>query len=369
MSKYINIANELILKINNNLQKGISKLPTEAELCNQYQVSRQTIRAALGTLEQQGLIERRQGSGAYATGLSVSEELNTIPILISSADEYIYPTLLSEIGEKVNAYGFTLQILTTANNTDEERKHLRKLLTNPPRILVVEGCKSALPNPNIPYYEQLKEKGTSLLFLHNYYREQKNVPYIKDDNFYGGYLLAEHLWNTGHRKIAGIFKIDDLQGLERYRGCCTALRDRNAFLSDENIRWYTSREHDAMRLKKDSRFLTDFIKHQLSDCSAIICHNDEIAYRLIKELEYTGIEVPHQMSVVSFDHSYLSELGHVRITTLAHEPEDMSSSVVSAILQLLKGNSVVSKELPWHLIKKGSDAPCDTLWENSPASS
>lgn len=42
-----------------------SALPSEAELCRLYRVSRITLRRALGHLQQAGLIERRQGSGTF----------------------------------------------------------------------------------------------------------------------------------------------------------------------------------------------------------------------------------------------------------------------------------------------------------------
>lgn len=49
-------------------------LPTESALCELHGVSRQTIRRSLGMLQAEGLIHRRQGSGAYANGQKVKKE-------------------------------------------------------------------------------------------------------------------------------------------------------------------------------------------------------------------------------------------------------------------------------------------------------
>lgn len=358
MTKYEALANTLTERIRRNLRHGICKLPTESQLCAEYQVSRQTVRAALALLHNQGIITSRQGSGSYATGVSADSGDGIIPILIASSQEYIYPQLLSDIRTALAEHEYQLQVYPTGNDTSVERSYLLKLLEQPPRCMIVEGCKSTLPNPNLDLYGRLRENGTFILFLHNYYPALQNSIYVKDDNYYGGCLLAEHLVSLGHTRIAGLFKMDDAQGPERYHGVASRLRDLGYPLQDNHVGWYTTPDIDALEARQDTRFVTNFIQERLSGCSAVVCYNDEVAYWLIKECAYAGIHVPHDLSVVCFDNSYLSEVSSVRITSLTHGPHEMGECAAGCILEQLCGIPAVSHSIPWQLVRRESDDVC-----------
>lgn len=357
MNKYETLSEQLTEQIAKNLQRGITALPTEAQIASQFQVSRQTVRTALSLLREKGLIESRQGSGSYATGLSPHVSENLIPILIASSQEYIYPRLLTDIRSSLGEKGYQLQVHPTDNDTSTERRILLSLLEAPPRAVIVEGSKSALPTPNADLYEKLKAGGTRLLFLHNTYDALAQEICVKDDNYYGGYLLAGHLAELGHTAIGGLFKIDDRQGPERFLGAASCLRDLGLALMDSHVGWFQSSDVTALEKRQDTRFLASFIRERLSGCSAVICYNDEIAYWLMKELSYAHIQVPRDISVVCFDNSYLSDLSKVRITTLTHKPHEMGDSVAKTVIRLLQGIPTVSLEIPWELVRKESDGP------------
>ncbi|KSV56945.1 hypothetical protein ATO21_02590 [Pediococcus acidilactici] len=63
--QYKQISEELIQQIESGEFAIKSKLPSEKELCNQYDVSRITVRKALAELEEKGYITRRQGQGSF----------------------------------------------------------------------------------------------------------------------------------------------------------------------------------------------------------------------------------------------------------------------------------------------------------------
>jgi len=63
--QYEQISAELIREIETGKLSVGSKLPSEKELCEQYSVSRITIRKALAELEESKYIEKRQGQGSF----------------------------------------------------------------------------------------------------------------------------------------------------------------------------------------------------------------------------------------------------------------------------------------------------------------
>jgi len=65
---YFQLKNDLKSKILSNERKGNERLPSEAELCVEYGVSRATVRQALSELMKEGLIYRDRGRGTFVTG-------------------------------------------------------------------------------------------------------------------------------------------------------------------------------------------------------------------------------------------------------------------------------------------------------------
>jgi len=64
-SKYAEIAYDLKDKIKNNIYLPGDLIPTELELCEQYNVSRITVRKALQKLVNAGLLIRKSGTGTF----------------------------------------------------------------------------------------------------------------------------------------------------------------------------------------------------------------------------------------------------------------------------------------------------------------
>ena len=67
-------------------------------------------------------------------------------------------------------------------------------------------------------YRLLDALGLPYVFIQGQHLQMKDKPCVLLDERRGGYPATKYLLDTGHRNIAGIFKMDDFQGCERHKG-------------------------------------------------------------------------------------------------------------------------------------------------------
>lgn len=353
--KYVRLANILREQIRSNIQTVDKKLPTEAVLAKRYGVSRQTVRQALSLLKSEGIILTRQGSGAYILRSGDKNSSKKIAILVSSDSDYIYPDLISTLKASFKRGGYSVRVMVTDDNIVTERNHLQDILTEDFAGLICEPVKNAYPGANIDLFEKIRDRDTRILFMGGSYFNFPDFPKVKSDDVYGGYLAFRTLIKKGHKSVACLFNRDAMAGVERYQGVLMAANDFNAKISDDMCTWYTSDDLRELRRNRNNVFLTDFLRKQANKVSAVICMNDEIAYFLIKHAKTLGIDVPGDISVISFDNSYLSVFDDMNITTVAHNAHEPAKSAASGLIKILNGQLFSSVKLSWHLISRQTD--------------
>ncbi|MDF7639334.1 GntR family transcriptional regulator [Lactobacillus sp. ESL0791] len=75
---YIKIHNQIKRDIENHVYRVGSRIPAERQLAVKFGVSRMTLRQAIKTLEDEGILERRLGSGTYVASQKVQEKMSGI---------------------------------------------------------------------------------------------------------------------------------------------------------------------------------------------------------------------------------------------------------------------------------------------------
>lgn len=346
-TKYQVIADEIRSKILSNEFVVGKVIPPELQLQKDYGVSRHTVREAIALLVNEGFLRKEKGSGTYVDdtyqrrgdGVSSSK---TIGVITTYLSDYIFPSIIRGIEQKLRENGYSLLLASTNNDVDQERECLEQMLSQGVSGLIVEPTKSNQYNPNLAYYLSFKERGIPVVMINAYY-EELSVPFICVNDTKAGYLATKHLFEQGHQHLALITKIDDLQGKYRMKGFIKAHEEMRTNFDPKNVYTYTTET-------KGQVFQT--IREKLAseqEVTGIVCYNDEVAQGLIQALADMGKRVPEDYSVIGNDDSFLSTAGSVKLTTLSHPKEELGEAaaewIMLAVQQEVTGNKIFEPEL------------------------
>jgi GntR family transcriptional regulator of arabinose operon len=351
-AKYVQLFDKLKEDILQGVYQDGQRLPGENEMADGFGISRQTVRQALALLEQEGYIQRRQGSGTYVHKVEPKRRRTwTVGVIATYISEYIFPSILRGIEGELLEQGFFPMLSATANRVDNERRILEEYMDKQIDGLIVEGTKSALPNPNLPLYEKLREMGIPVVFFNGYYPALRDCVSVTMNDRQGGFDAVEYLVAKGHRNIGGIFKNDDMQGLGRYDGYARALLKNGLTFQDRWVTWFNSESRE--NLLTDEYGVTRLLE-KLSQCTAVVCYNDEVAVKLERAFATHGIKVPEDKAIISFDNSPLGELAAAGLTSFDHLKESLGASAARKLISMMDGREEQSLVLDWNLVERVS---------------
>lgn len=307
------------------------KITSENTLARQFKLSRHTVRQALGELENEGFICREKGRGTFCN-FNEKNTVKNIAVLTTYISDYIFPAIIRGIEEVLSNNGYNLILANTNNDKLKEAQCLENFLNQEIGALIIEPTKSALENINIDYYRELEAKGIPYLMLHAYYLDL-DPAYIIMDDAQGSYLATNHLLQMGHRRIAGIFKSDDLQGVKRQAGFLSALKEYDIA---ENPDWIGNFATEQLRAYP-YQFIQNLLRQE-DHPTAVVCYNDQIALEVLEAIRNEGLKVPDDISVVGFDDSSLATATEIKLTTIKHPKAKMGRQVGDNIVQMLNGS-------------------------------
>lgn len=331
-AKYRFLVETIKEKIKSGAYEPGERMESENDLSETFGYSRQTVRQALSVLEQEGLIERRRGSGTYIrTENRRTAKGSNVAIVTTYISDYIFPTIIRGIEETLTGAGYSLTLGVTNNRVEDESRILQSLISRRIDGVIVEGTKTAFPNPNVELYRKLGKMGVPVVFFNGYYRDLPGAVYVVTDDRGAGRQAVDLLVERGCRKIGGVFKSDDMQGHGRYAGFSEGMIRSGCPISDEHVVWYTTAEKKRL-FHPDNR---DYLFERLRGCDGIVCYNDQIAYGVIELLMSRGVRVPEDVLVTGFDNSSVSEYSPVKITSFDHPKDEMGRIAANKLIHML----------------------------------
>jgi LacI family transcriptional regulator len=335
--KHTEISRQLRAEIASGKFGTAGRLPSEAQLVARFGVSRPTVGQALRTLETEGLVERRVGSGTYVKSSGGARSAGAMVLALLFPDlgnTEIFQLIGGEIASLARVHDFTLAWGGSAHprlDPDLNLEHAKELCRQyierrvsgvffVPYELVPE--KEAA---NRRMAEMLREAGIPVVLLDRdltLFPLRSDFDVIGVDNFAGGFLLAEHLLKLGSRRLNFVARPGSAPTVDaRIAGVREALARRG---SEPAAGWVRIGEMN------DKAFVRNLTTAPLPD--AFLCANDHTAALLLRALHDARVRVPEKVRVVGFDDVKFATLVSPPLTTAQQPCREIALTAFRAML-------------------------------------
>jgi GntR family transcriptional regulator of arabinose operon len=140
--KYLRLKDSIIRHFQDEHFEPGQKIPTEYELIDQFQVSRSTVRQALGELVNEGIIYRQAGRGSFFSGNPQDDQPRSylIGVIMPVISSYIFPHIIQGIDDIARHHQYHIVLGSSRNNPDEELRCLDQLLRKNIDGLMLSSC-------------------------------------------------------------------------------------------------------------------------------------------------------------------------------------------------------------------------------------
>jgi DNA-binding LacI/PurR family transcriptional regulator len=312
------------------------KLPSEAALVKQFGASRITVGRAVRDLREQGLVERRAGSGTYVRQAKSNGSGLLFGLLIPDLGETeIFEPICEgmagspEAGQHALLWGAT----NSSTGTKEERSwrlaeqyisrnvagvFFAPLELTPSKDEVNQRIVRALEQARIP-----------LVLLDRCilpYPHRSRHDLVGIDNRRAGYLAAEHLLMLGRRRIFFYAQPYSAPTVDaRFAGYREALTASgiatHAVVSD------------VERVMKTGR------------PDAFVCANDRTAGQLMHRLMALRVRVPKEVAIVGMDDVEYATLLPVPLTTIHQPCREIGEAAMSVMLERVARPNMLARDV------------------------
>lgn len=245
----------------------------------------------------------------------------TIGLIVPTIDHAIFAEVVQAFSEAVAENGFTILLATHGYDLQQEYSVLRKLLEHR-----VDGVALIGTEHRQETYELLEQQGIPAIIIWNY-DESAPLPCVGANNIEAGKLIAQHLVDSGHRKIALIFPplSGNDRAADRYAGVKQVLEASGIEVSPH---WSVESPYSVSAAKSAILPVLDNPDRP----TAVLCGNDILAWGVINCARSLDLDVPSSLSVLGIGHFKAFQDMEPSLTTVrlpAHRIGSMAGTTMS----------------------------------------
>lgn len=335
MKKYQTVLTSLKRRIETQELGAGEKLPSESELIEQFGVSRNSVRQAIGELAKVGLVESRHGIGTFVRK-SDTRQTMLIGMVCLRLSSYIFPRIIQGCNRILQKNRYDLLLQESWYDLREERRALMGFQERGVDGIILIPVNGADNENNSEIVHRIESDGTAIVLLDNEYLSYEFSSVLLDDQA-AGYTAAEHLWELGHREIGVLFSSNYRPKVMRKEGVTKFLREAGASINDDYIIGIDGQVSPFHTYGQIRRLFSGTTRLP----TGVVCSSDDEALMFIHQARKHGFRIPQDISVVSFDNSDVSKVTQPRLTTIDHPSEYMGEIAATHLIDRIRRREAI----------------------------
>ncbi|MBT8400721.1 MAG: LacI family transcriptional regulator [Rhodothermia bacterium] len=267
-----------------------------------------------------------------ARGLRL-QTTNTVGLVAPDISNPFFASIVKRVQTVAHDLGYSLVVCNTNEDSELEEEHLNLLDRKR-----VDGLIAMPVGQDSSEYHAWIETGVPLVLVDRCF-DDLDVPSVVVDNYAGAYQATSFLADSGHRRIAFI------QGLpgtytnsERLRGYRDALHDHELYQDDRLVVGGDFREENG--------YIETKLLLGLDDRPTVIfASSDLITLGALKAIYEDGLEIPRDLSLLSFDDFDFAPFLKCPLTVVRQPRELMGEVAMKLLAQQLENASAEKKRV------------------------
>ena len=327
--------------------------PTIMDVANKAFVSKATVSHVLNGTRfvepdtrlrvEQAIAELGYSPNALARSLTTNRT-GTIGIVVSDASNYFFGELLRGAEDYLRPSNFASIICNTDEILEHEEHYLNLLLRQR-----VEGIIAAATSQKWSILQEAEHRHVPIVFVDRLFAGMHG-PYVGANNAQGARLAAQHLIDSGHRKIgiiAGFQRLSSMQ--ERMEGFKQALAQNAVPLPCEwvvpstlSIEAGRTSAHQVLSLPDRP--------------SALFVSNNFLMLGVLQAVKEMGLRCPEDISLVGFDDHPWASVCAPPLSVVGQPAREIGRTAAEMLHALINGTPVANQflQLPCELVLRGS---------------
>ncbi len=269
---------------------------------------------------------------ALARGLGRAET-RVIGVLVSDIRNPFYATLAVECEKEANRRGYTLMLCNSLGSNALERSYLEKFYEQRVDAIIQVGGKVDELVSDPEYVEAINRVANTTPVLITGRLDGADCYQVNIDEGQSMERMMEYLIENGHRQIALLGGREDVKSTldkrQRYR---QMLRKYKIQVREDYIV-----DGGSYDIEGGCRAMEQFLESGCPLPTAIIAINDFTAVGVIRSLRQKGIRIPEDVSVASFDNTYITEVCMPRLTCVGYDYKTFGKVLIDTAIAAIRG--------------------------------